>query len=68
MFSADDLFCVPSSRMTYPAETEVPATRLKEVLEQVDLGYLVDRPGVLTEEINWEETLSLGEKQRLAIA
>lgn len=54
--------------MTYPAETEVPATRLKEVLEQVDLGYLVDRPGVLTEEINWEETLSLGEKQRLAIA
>lgn len=37
-------------------------------LAQVGLVYLADRPGVLTEEVNWEEELSLGEKQRLAMA
>ena len=35
---------------------------------EVDLPYLLDRPGVLENEVNWEDELSLGEKQRLAIA
>ena len=37
-------------------------------MSQVELEYLLDRPGVLEREINWEDELSLGEKQRLAIA
>ena len=67
-------------QMTYPAtrdeagteaETKAgsgPETLLRAVLDQVDLGYLLEREGVLTSEINWEEECSLGEKQRLAIA
>ena len=35
---------------------------------QVELEDLMDRPGVLTDEINWDKTLSSGEKQRFAIA
>ena len=42
--------------------------RIREVLGVIGLDYLADRPGVFTEEINWEEQLSLGEQQRLAIA
>ena len=42
--------------------------RLRDILRQVDLTYLLDRDGVLEDEINWEEVLSLGEKQRLAMA
>ena len=42
--------------------------RLRDILRQVDLTYLLDRDGVLEHEINWEEVLSLGEKQRLAMA
>ena len=34
----------------------------------MDLEYLLEREGCLTDEINWEDELSLGEKQRLAIA
>lgn len=32
------------------------------------MAYLVDRPDTLKAEVNWEEELSLGEKQRLAMA
>ena len=42
--------------------------RLRDILRQVDLTYLLDRDGVLEDEINWEEVPSLGEKQRLAMA
>ena len=38
------------------------------MLAEVDLEYLVDRDGAMTEETHWEDVLSLGEKQRLAIA
>ena len=31
-------------------------------------GYLAERPDIFTKETNWEEDISLGEKQRLAIA
>jgi hypothetical protein len=34
------------------------------VLREVDLEYLVDRKGSMTDEVHWEDVLSLGEKQR----
>lgn len=58
-------------QMTYPdvsAAQNLSEERLGEILKRVDLSYLMERDGVLTKEINWEEELSLGEKQRLAIA
>ena len=48
--------------------SELTAEKIRAVLDKVDLGYLVDREGALTEEINWEAELSLGEKQQIAIA
>ena len=47
---------------------ELSRSALSEVLEQVDLSYLLEREGVMDSEINWEDACSLGEKQRLAIA
>ena len=41
---------------------------MREILIQVDLEYLLERKGALTETVNWEDELSLSEKQRLAIA
>lgn len=38
--------------------------RVIGILKEVDLGYLADRPDVWTKETNWEEEISLGEKQR----
>ena len=57
--------------MTYPdvsASKDLSLERLTEILKTVDLGYLLEREDVLTKEVNWDEELSLGEKQRLAIA
>ena len=34
------------------------------MLREVDLEYLVDRKGSMTDEVHWEDVLSLGEKQR----
>ena len=42
--------------------------RVREILQEVDLEYLADRDGAMTEEVPWDDVLSLGEKQRLAIA
>ena len=42
--------------------------RMNEILTEVDLEYLLERKGCLTESVNWEDVLSLSEKQRLAIA
>ena len=58
-------------QITYPETVRTSAMgpdQLRAVLARVQLGYLADRPGVLSKEVNWEEELSLGEKQRLAIA
>ena len=58
-------------QITYPetaADKSVSAAELRAILGKFQLGYLLERPGVLTDEINWEEALSLGEKQRLAMA
>eukprot|EP01048_Picozoa_sp_COSAG05_P025599 COSAG05_NODE_6585_length_934_cov_0.814371_1_plen_197_part_10 len=54
--------------MTYPHLAEVPKETLLKILKVVDLEYLVDRNGALDSEISWEDTLSLSEKQRLAMA
>ena len=51
---------------TYPmAAEEVKDEDVREALEAVGLGHLLDR---LDEEEPWEQTLSGGEKQRLAFA
>ena len=57
--------------MTYPAPSggsDLTEDRMREILGEVDLEYLLERDGALTEEIIWEDELSLSEKQRLAIA
>ena len=41
---------------------------LPRYLREVGLEDVVDRPGVLTTEVNWDQQLSSGEKQRFAIA
>ena len=41
---------------------------LLPLFTQVGLGYLATRRGVWEDEVNWEQALSLGEQQRLAIA
>ena len=58
-------------QLTYPkpaGKIEITSVRLRALLGMVGLEYLFERPGVLTDEVNWEEELSLGEKQRLAMA
>ena len=59
-------------QLTYPeSETGKDGKLVAEevaMFERVGLGYLVTRPGALDTQINWEEELSLGEKQRLAMA
>merc|ERR1711977_256156 len=40
---------------------------IKDTLQKVELGYLLDRYSLDTV-INWEDTLSGGEKQRIAMA
>ena len=58
-------------QLCYPAPTEesskISKETLKELLDEVDLGYLMDREDE-SKEVNWEDILSLGEKQRLAAA
>ena len=59
-------------QLTYPelgsTSDDISEAQVRSILAEVDLEYLADRPGVFTEEVNWEEECSLGEKQRLAIA
>ena len=59
-------------QLTYPDTTggeELSRAEVAELLAAVDLDYLLDREDALTNsEIVWEDELSLGEKQRLAIA
>jgi putative ATP-binding cassette transporter len=51
---------------TYPEEAESRSVeQVAKVLEKVELGYLVER---LDEDGPWDQTLSGGEKQRLAFA
>lgn len=50
------------------AKDSINASRLRELLREVDLEYLVDREEGLGAEVNWGELLSLGEQQRLGMA
>ncbi|MFL5106122.1 MAG: ABC transporter ATP-binding protein/permease [Xanthobacteraceae bacterium] len=52
--------------VTYPdGIDEVPEKDVAEAMEQVGLGHLID---LLDEEKSWDQTLSGGEKQRVAFA
>lgn len=57
-------------QITYPetGANRISTEELNEILQEFQLEYLLERPGVLVDEVNWEEELSLGEKQRLAMA
>jgi len=59
------------SQLLYPADIrtsrELTEEEMKSLLDKVDLGYLMQRKD-RDEEVNWETVLSLGEKQRLAMA
>ncbi len=63
-----------ADQLAYPESKEVAnkITRkeIERVLREVDLGYLLEREIGLKEgeEVNWENILSLGEKQRMAMA
>jgi len=52
--------------VTYPSGVdEVPDAEVARAMEQVGLGYLIER---LDEEASWDQALSGGEKQRIAFA
>ena len=62
-----------ADQLTYPetaSTTEIgkDAALLKDIFQQVDLEYLLERPNALTEPMAWSNILSLGEKQRMQIA
>ena len=48
-------------QLTYPelGTADISAETVKEILDQVDLGYLTERAEVMTKETNWEEECSL---------
>ncbi|KAF9678865.1 hypothetical protein SADUNF_Sadunf07G0080700 [Salix dunnii] len=48
--------------------TNILDTCLKNILENVRLNYLLEREGGWDAKSNWEDTLSLGEQQRLGMA
>ncbi|CAE8635527.1 unnamed protein product [Polarella glacialis] len=57
-------------QLTYPRTPEdlqIDDGKMAELLRSVDLGHLLESTGP-DEVMNWEETLSLGEQQRLAMA
>jgi putative ATP-binding cassette transporter len=52
--------------VAYPASPDdLPAGKVRDALEKVGLGYLANR---IDEDAPWDQTLSGGEKQRLAFA
>ena len=59
-------------QLSYPEKVSASAisdVQLGELLNEVSLGYLLERADHQSgEEVNWDAVLSLGEKQRLAIA
>jgi putative ATP-binding cassette transporter len=56
-------------QLLYPApDNGVTDQQLQAVLEQVNLGHLVERVGGFDTVLEWGMLLSLGEQQRLAFA
>lgn len=66
------LYCVLHLQWLVHAEVRgkdsIDASRLKELLREVDLEYLLEREQGSAEELNWGDLLSLGEQQRLGMA
>jgi ABC-type uncharacterized transport system, permease and ATPase components len=56
-------------QLIYPqTNNPISELELKEILQQVNLGNVIDRIKTFDEEMPWESILSLGEQQRLAFA
>lgn len=56
-------------QLLYPhRDRSISEDAFQQILEQVNLGELLDRVGGLEVELDWANTLSLGEQQRLAFA
>lgn len=56
-------------QLLYPnPELETEDTQLQQILDQVNLGNLVDRFGGFEAKQDWSDVLSLGEQQRLTFA
>ena len=49
-------------------ENAIDAARLRELLTEVDLEYLIEREGGINQVVDWGSQLSLGEQQRLGMA
>eukprot|EP00512_Aurantiochytrium_limacinum_P013995 CAMPEP_0171572062 /NCGR_PEP_ID=MMETSP0961-20121227/3878_1 /TAXON_ID=87120 /ORGANISM="Aurantiochytrium limacinum, Strain ATCCMYA-1381" /LENGTH=1321 /DNA_ID=CAMNT_0012126795 /DNA_START=328 /DNA_END=4290 /DNA_ORIENTATION=+ len=61
------------ANMLYPLlehqAEKIPDAQLEALMHKVDLGYLLDREDVREgREVDWDAILSMGEKQRLAMA
>ena len=78
---AKDVFYLPqkpynvlgtlADQLTYPLnanETQISEKETASLLELVELSHLFQEYGGCTNVVNWEDKLSLGEQQRLAIA
>jgi ABC-type uncharacterized transport system fused permease/ATPase subunit len=81
--SAADMFYIPQrpylttgtlrQQVIYPhseqdmARRGIDDAKLLKLLEEVDVKYIVDREG-WDKELDWDETLSQGEQQRVAMA
>ncbi|KAL3156583.1 hypothetical protein ABBQ38_000874 [Trebouxia sp. C0009 RCD-2024] len=68
MGTLEEQLIYPLTASEVSARDTINDTRLRELLREVDLEYLVDREGELGAEVNWGELLSLGEQQRLGMA
>ncbi|NET73185.1 MAG: ABC transporter ATP-binding protein/permease [Sphaerospermopsis sp. SIO1G2] len=56
-------------QLLYPhTNKKISDSQLEEVLEQVNLQHLLNRVQGFNKEVNWENNLSIGEKQRLVFA
>jgi ATP-binding cassette subfamily D (ALD) long-chain fatty acid import protein len=62
-----DQIIYPHNRADMTAK-EITDDNLQTILEQVDLGTLVDREGGWDAEREWRDALSGGDKQRIAMA
>merc|ERR1711916_15581 len=58
-----------AQQVTYPHTGKYDETKVIEALNKAGIGYLVDRYDKKTEMVlPWEDTLSLGEQQRMSFA
>ncbi|MBW4555844.1 MAG: ABC transporter ATP-binding protein/permease [Trichormus sp. ATA11-4-KO1] len=57
------------SQLLYPnSDNDISETKMRHVLEEVNLAELPERVGGFDIELDWANVLSLGEQQRLAFA